>query len=135
MYADHAEGLGGGDVFFEVVDEDGFVGFGGAQGVLINDWVGLAGADDAGVDADGEVLKEGESRFHVGDVDGVGVGEQGETILFGEAGPEAVGLEGFGEQGGVPGLSELVVGEVAAEAANNVGCQSRAVMRPSWRST
>ena len=85
MDADHSKGFGGGDVFFEVVDIYGFGGFnfGGAEGFLIDDGVGFAGADDAGVDADGEVIEEGEGGFHVGDVDGVGVGEQGEAIFFG----------------------------------------------------
>ena len=120
--ADHSEGSGGGDVFFEVIDIYSFVGlhFGGAEGFLVDDWVGLAGADHAGVDADGEVIEEGESRFHVGYVNGVGVGEQRESIVFGEASPEGVGLECLGEQGGVPGLDELVVGQIAAEAADDV---------------
>jgi len=110
--AGDAEALGGFDVGGDVVDVDGFVGgnLASAESLTINERLGFAGADGAGIDAHGlrKIFEETVGGFEFGDVDGVGVGEQTEAIFFRESGEERIFVNGFGDERGVPDRLELL---------------------------
>jgi hypothetical protein len=93
-----AEGTGGLDEFEDIVNENGLTGRSvyGFEGGLENHRRRLTGANRAGVDARGsrEELKKRECRLEMRYVDGIGVGKQGELVLFRESLEEIVGLQG-----------------------------------------
>ena len=103
----HASGLGGGDVFFAVVDEEDFGGGNGQAfgGVLVDGRVGFGDAEAVREGVMSEVVEPGEmgedAGFHfvadVGENSGLDAG-----ALEG-GGPVDHGLVGLGPEGGVGG--------------------------------
>ena len=86
MNAREAEAAGGFDVSEDIVDVDGFFGadFAGPEGFAVDERIRLAGADGAGVGANGfrkmgEEIVGGFEFFHM---DGISVGEEAEAIAF-----------------------------------------------------
>lgn len=81
------------DVCEDVVNVDSLAGadFGNTQGFAVNQGIGFAGPDRAGIDAlpFGEILVEVVSRLEIGDMDGIGVGEENQAVAFGELLEEA----------------------------------------------
>ena len=88
MDAREAKLARGFDVGGDVVDVDGFGGVDLAysQGFAIDQRIGLAGAQRAGIGtlALGEILKEIVAGFEVGSVNGIGVGQQRQPVTFRE---------------------------------------------------
>ena len=79
LQAAHAKTLSGLDIGRNVINVNGFLSldFEGAESFPVNDRIGFAGADDAGIDTNGEESEKAISGFHMPDVNGVGVGEEG----------------------------------------------------------
>jgi len=118
----HAELCGGLGVGWHVIHIDGFVGadFAGMQGFFVDDGIGLAGAYAAGVDAHGERFKEAVSFFQMRDMQGVGIGEQRQPILFSELREKSILVDGGGIEGAVPDFDELLKTELASEPPGDV---------------
>ena len=92
-----AEGTGGLNEFEDIVDENR-LSRGSVyrfEGGLENHRRRFTGANRAGVDARGsrEEPKKGERGLEMRYVDGIGVGKQGELVLFRESHEEIVGLQ------------------------------------------
>ena len=79
---------GGFDVGRDVVDIDGLGGTdsGHTQGFTVDEGIGFAGANGAGIDALplGEIPIEVIRRFEVSDMDRIRIGEKSQAIAFGE---------------------------------------------------
>ncbi len=84
---DASKAGGGHDIFARVVDKQGFLGQGidFAQRVVIDQRRGLAQADAAGIHAHGKVTDKRECNFDVCHVNRIGIGQQSQTALCGEA--------------------------------------------------
>ena len=84
LKAAHAETLSGFDIGRNVINIDGFLGldFEGAKSFPVNDRIRFAGADGAGIDASGKESEKAVGGFHMPDVNGVGIGEEGKAIPF-----------------------------------------------------
>src|SRR5882762_10077789 len=82
----HAEPLRGFGISRDVINEDGFLGadFACAKGFCVDERIGFVGADAKGINANRKEPEEGETRFGVGHVNGVGIGEQSEAVVLGE---------------------------------------------------
>ena len=76
------------DVGRDVIDVDGFGGtdFGHPNSFTVDEGIGFAGANGAGIDALplGEIPVEVIRRFEVSDMDRIRVGEQNQAIAFGK---------------------------------------------------
>jgi hypothetical protein len=81
------------DVCGDVINVDGLAGadLGRTQGFTVNEGIGFAGANRAGIDAlpFGEILVEVISRLEIGDMDGIGVREKNQAVAFGKLLEEA----------------------------------------------
>ena len=116
--ASHAQALGGFDVGGDVVDVDGFLGtnFHGAKGFAVDERVGFAGTDGAGIDSNGKEAEEIVVSFDVGDVDGVGIGKKREAVMAGKSLEKGIFEDGDGIESAIPGVDKLFERERAAEA-------------------
>jgi len=105
----HAEPLRGFGIGRDIINEDGFLGadFACAKGFRVDERIGFVGADAKGINANRKEPEEGETRFCVGHVDGVGIGEQSEAVVFGKLFEKGLRLDRFGSQGAIPNLFEL----------------------------
>ena len=114
----HAEPLCGFGIGRDVINEDSFLGagFAGAKGFCVNERIGFVGADAKGIDANRKEPEEWETRFCVGHVNGVGIGEQSEAVVFGKLFEKGLRLDRFGGQRAIPNLFELFKRERATEA-------------------
>jgi|SRR5208282_1029956 len=93
VYSGKAKLPGRRNIGEDVVNVDSLAGadFGCTYGFAVDEGIGFAGANRAGIDAlpFGEILVEVISRFKISDVDGIGVGEENQAIAFGELLEEA----------------------------------------------
>ena len=114
----NAKTLCGFDIGRDVINVKGFVGanFEGAQSFLVYEGIGFAGPDGAGIDAKGEEIEKAVVAFHVADMDGVGIGEEGKTVAFGKALDKRILLDGDWVEGAIPDFGELLKGKLRAEA-------------------
>jgi len=117
LKAAHAKALSGLDIGRNVINIDGLLGrdFQGAESFPVNDRIRFAGTDDAGIDTRAEVGKKAVGGFEVADMDGVGVGEEGEAIPFGQLFKKGVFVNRGGVESAIPDFGELVEGEVPAK--------------------
>ena len=113
----HAEALRSFGIRLDVIDIDGFVGvhFTGAKGFRVDERIRLTGANAEGIDANRKVPEEGETRFCIGHVNSVGIGEQSEAVFLGKLFEKMLRLDRFGRQGAIPSLCKLFESERAAE--------------------
>jgi len=106
-----AEGSGGVDVGFDVIDEDGGLRLGSErlQGVAENERRGFAGANYARVGA-GRFRKESEKiegRFEMGDVNRIRVGQEADAKIFAERFEQGIVLNWLRIECAVPSFGKL----------------------------
>jgi len=106
----HAQAAGSFGIGRDVIDIDRLFGAdtAGFEGLAEDEGVGLAGTNNARIDSDGlrEVVEEIVGGFHPGDMNGIGVGEKSEAVVFGEGIKELVGVDGGGIKSRVPNVGE-----------------------------
>jgi len=90
--------------------------FAGFQSFVINEGIGLGGADSEGIDADRKEAKEGKIRLLVGRVDRIRVGKKSKAVAFAKLFEEGLGLNRGGIESAIPTLGKLLEGEGGAKA-------------------
>src|SRR6267143_4345397 len=105
----HAEPLRSFGIGRDVINEDGFLGadFACAKGFCVDERIGFVGANAKGINANRKEPEEGETRFGVGHVNGIGIGEQSEAVVLGELFEKGLRLDRFGGQRAIPNLFVL----------------------------
>ena len=105
-----------------VVNIHGFLGldFEGAKSFPVDDRSRFAGAHRAGINANGKESEKAVSGFHMPHVNGVGIGEEGKAIAFGQFFEEGVLENGSRIQDAIPNFSELLEGEVTSKALSQM---------------
>jgi hypothetical protein len=90
------------------------------EGFLVDQGVGLTRSDTTGVNAHGKVAQELVRTLHVGDVQGIGVGEHGEPVSFTQSLQERAILYRLRIKRAIPHFHELLEAEFAAEPSCKV---------------
>ncbi len=124
LYGMHSQAAAGQDVGPDIVNVQDAIRlrFGGAYGGAEDRAARFAGANGARVDPRGEVTHEAESRLQMFDMEGIGVGEQDETVAPGQASEQAIRKQeiGFGNDDAIPCGAELLEGDARVEACGEV---------------
>lgn len=118
----HSQAVGSLGVGGNVVNINGFfrADFGGAERFPIDERIGFADADGAGVRSGGEQSEKVEIRLHVGYVNWISVGKNTQAVAFSESFQEGNVLNELRIEGAFPNFRELFKGERAAEPFGNV---------------
>ena len=139
LYSMATESAGSIGIGRDVVDVHGLIGadLAGTQGLSKDERIRLAGSDATRVNPHGfgEILKKTVGCLEMGDVNGIGVGEQGEAVGLGELLEQTVVVNGLRIQCGIPDSCKLVEIERYAQAIAQVQMpvsSRHAALLPVW---